>query len=63
MKAQTLREHDVDELVRMEKDFKARLFECSFRKETERLSDTSTIQKIRRDIARVQTILTEKNKK
>ncbi len=63
MKSKELREKSIDELVAHEKALYARLFENRLKNQTNRLDDTSTLPKTRREIARVKTLLAEKQKK
>lgn len=57
MKAKDLRERNVEELRELEKGLVKDLFAARFKNFTNRLDDTSTINKSRRDIARVKTLL------
>lgn len=57
MKAKDLRERNVEELHELEKSLVKDLFAARFKNFTNRLDDTSTINKSRRDIARVKTLL------
>ena len=57
MKANDLRERNVEELREVEKGLTKDLFAARFKNFTNRLDDTSTIHKTRRDIARVKTLL------
>lgn len=60
MKASELREKDVNELkTELESLLKAQ-FGLRMQKATQQLSNTSEIRKVRRDIARVRTLLTQK---
>lgn len=60
MKASELREKDVNELkTELESLLKAQ-FGLRMQKATQQLSNTSEIRKVRRDIARVRTALTQK---
>ncbi|AWB34667.1 50S ribosomal protein L29 [Orrella marina] len=60
MKASELREKDVTELkTELESLLKAQ-FGLRMQKATQQLSNTSEIRKVRRDIARVRTLLTQK---
>jgi large subunit ribosomal protein L29 len=60
MKASELRGKSVDELkLELQSLLKAQ-FSLRMQKATQQLSNTSQIQKTRRDIARVRTLLTEK---
>ena len=59
MKAKDLRERSVDDLKELEKSLQKDTFTARFKNFTNRLDDTSTIKKNKRDLARVQTILRE----
>lgn len=59
MKAQELREMEIDELVRKEAELKDQLFKLRFQNELGQLENSAKIQTIRKDIARIETILTE----
>ncbi|MCC6645184.1 MAG: 50S ribosomal protein L29 [Polyangiaceae bacterium] len=63
MKSKELREKSIDELLAHEKALYARLFESRLKNQTNRLDDTSSLPKTRREIARVKTLLAEKQKK
>ncbi len=60
MKASELLELNVEELNKKLEDFKEELFNLRIQKVRNRLENTSRIRFIRRDIARVLTILTQK---
>lgn len=60
MKAKDLRERTTDHLRELEKSLAAGLFEARFKNFTNRLNDTATIRKVKRDLARVKTILTQR---
>ncbi|MFW8566621.1 50S ribosomal protein L29 [Orrella sp. 11846] len=60
MKASELREKDVSELkTELESLLKAQ-FGLRMQKATQQLTNSSELKKVRRDIARVRTVLTEK---
>jgi large subunit ribosomal protein L29 len=61
VKAKEVRELTVEELQQREKDLKAELFNLKFQLATNQLSNTMKIREVRRDIARVKTILREKH--
>ena len=63
MKSKEMREKSVEELQSLEKDLYTRLFETRLKNQTNRLDDTSALPKTRREIARVKTLLAEKQKK
>lgn len=60
MKTSEVREKTTDELVSLETDLERQLWKARFDNHTNQLDDTATIGKIRRDVARVKTILTER---
>jgi large subunit ribosomal protein L29 len=57
MKAKDLRERSVADLRELEKSLAKDIFTARFKNFTNRLDDTSTISKARRDLARVKTLL------
>jgi len=60
MKPADIRESTTEELAIMEGDLRRQLWKARFDNHTSQLDDTSSIQKLRRDLARVKTILTER---
>jgi large subunit ribosomal protein L29 len=60
MKAKDLRERSVEDLRELEKSIAKDQFQARFKNFTNRLDDTSTIHKAKRDLARVKTLLREK---
>ena len=60
MKIAEIREKATDELETLESDLTRKLWKSRFENHSNQLDDTSSIQKLRRDIARVKTILTER---
>lgn len=60
MKAKDLRERTTEHLRELEKSLASSLFEARFKNFTNRLNDTATIRKTKRDLARVKTILTQR---
>jgi large subunit ribosomal protein L29 len=60
MKAKDLRERSDDELRDLEKSLAKDTFTARFKNFTNRLDDTSSIGKNRRDLARVKTLLRER---
>ncbi|MCA9613718.1 MAG: 50S ribosomal protein L29 [Sandaracinus sp.] len=62
MKANDIRERTTEELRELEKELSKKLWKARFDNHTNQLDDTSEIPKIRRDIARVKTILVERAK-
>jgi large subunit ribosomal protein L29 len=62
MKAKDLRERTVDDLRELEKSLAKDTFTHRFKNFTNRLDDTSVINKTKRDLARVKTILQQMEK-
>lgn len=60
MKAKDLRERSVEDLRELEKSLQRDAFTNRFKNFTNRLDDTSLINKAKRDLARVKTILAQK---
>ncbi len=60
MKAEKLREMSVEELVDEGTKLSEQLFRLRFQKATGQLEDMMKIRQIRRDLARLKTVLTEK---
>jgi large subunit ribosomal protein L29 len=60
MRAKDLRERSVEDLRELEKSLKTDSFQNRLKNFTNRLDDTSSIKKSRRDLARVLTILRER---
>ena len=60
MKAKDLRERNADDLKELEKTLTKDLFDARFKNFTNRLDDTSSIRKGRRELARVKTLLLDK---
>jgi large subunit ribosomal protein L29 len=60
MKAKDLRERTTDHLKELEKQLNGEVFRARFKNFTNRLNDTATIRKTRRDLARIKTILTQR---
>lgn len=60
MKAKDLRERSVEDLRELEKSLQRDTFTHRFKNFTNRLDDTSLINKAKRDLARVKTILAQK---
>ncbi len=60
MKPADIRESTTEELSIMEGDVRRQLWKAQFDNHTSQLDDTSSIQKLRRDLARVKTILTQR---
>jgi large subunit ribosomal protein L29 len=60
MKAKELREKSIEELRTSEADLKEQLFKLRFQRATGQIQNPSKIRVVRRDIARVETILAER---
>ena len=59
MKAGDLRDFSVDELKGKEKDLREELFNLRFQHATGQLENTARIRLVRKDLARIKTILNE----
>ena len=59
MKAAELRELPGEELREKEKELSQELFNLRFQKATKQLGNTAIIPKIKRDLARVKTVIRE----
>ncbi|SDG47924.1 LSU ribosomal protein L29P [Limimonas halophila] len=62
MKAADVRAKSVDELRRDLMALKKEQFNLRFQKASGQLENTGRVKQVRRDIARIKTILTEKNR-
>ena len=62
MKATDVREKTTDELVGLEKDLQRELWKARFENHANQLDNTAQIPRLRRDIARVKTILAERRR-
>ncbi|MDJ0865150.1 MAG: 50S ribosomal protein L29 [Myxococcota bacterium] len=60
MKAAELRELSVDELEAKSQELRTELFGARVRHATGQLEDTARLKLLRRDVARVETVLREK---
>lgn len=60
MKARELRELSVEELRQKEQDLTAELFNLKFQHATGQLENTERLPQVRKDLARVKTILRER---
>lgn len=60
MKSKDLRERTTEHLQELEKSLANDAFQGRFKNFTNRLNDTASIKKTRRDLARVKTILTQR---
>lgn len=62
MKVSELRESTIDELSVKEQDMRKELFNLRFQQATGEIENPMRIRSIRKDIARVLTVITEKKK-
>ncbi|MEX2617983.1 MAG: 50S ribosomal protein L29 [Alphaproteobacteria bacterium] len=60
MKVEDLRQKTVDELNQQVLDLKKEAFNLRFRRASGQLENTSMVRQVRRDIARIKTILHER---
>ncbi|MBI4914734.1 MAG: 50S ribosomal protein L29 [Acidobacteria bacterium] len=60
MKARELRERSIEELRRSEAELREQLFKLRFQKATGQIENPVKIRLVRKDIARVQTILAQR---
>ena len=60
MKARELREKSIEELRRSEAELREQLFKLRFQKATGQVENPVKIRLVRKDIARVQTILAQR---
>jgi large subunit ribosomal protein L29 len=60
MKSKDLRERTTEHLQELEKTLARDVFDAKFKNFTNRLNDTSSVRKARRDLARVKTILAQR---
>ena len=62
MKAKELREIDHQELVEKESSLRQEIFNLRFQKATGQLANTAVIEKTKKELARIKTILNEQKK-
>ena len=62
MKIQDIRDLSTQELEDKVKDLKEELFNLRFQNATNQLDNTARITEVRKNIARIQTVITEKAK-
>jgi large subunit ribosomal protein L29 len=60
-RANVLRDKNVDELNSREKDLREQLFKLRFQRATGRMESPAKMREVRREIARIQTLLKEKS--
>lgn len=63
MKAPTLRERSADELAKTLSDLEEQLFKLRFQKSTGQIENPVKIREVRKDIARVLTVMNERRAK
>jgi large subunit ribosomal protein L29 len=59
LKAQELRDLNIEELLVKEKELGQELFNLRFQKATGQLSNTAAVGKIKKDLAKVKTVIQE----
>lgn len=62
MKAAEMREKTQDELTELEASLRRQIWKVRFDNLSNQLDDTSSIRKLRRDLARVKTLLTQRTR-
>ena len=62
MKAEELREKSVDELNTRERELTEQLFKLRFQKATGRVENPMKIRQVKREIARIKTLLNERSR-
>jgi large subunit ribosomal protein L29 len=60
MKARELKELTAEELLKREKDLKEEIFNLRFQHSTGQLDNTARLKQVKKDIARLETILRQK---
>jgi len=60
MKARELKELTAEELLKKEKDLKEELFNLRFQHSTGQLDNTSRLKHVKKDVARLETVLRQK---
>jgi large subunit ribosomal protein L29 len=60
MKARELRDLTVDELLKKKKDFKEEIFNLRFQHSTGQLENTARTKYLKKDVARIEMVLREK---
>ncbi len=63
MKASEMRDKTVEELRQQEMDLKKELFNLNFQKVTGEIENPMRIRQCRKDVARILTVINEKNRK
>jgi len=62
VKTTELREKSVDELNARERDLNEQLFKLRFQRATGRIENPNKIREVRREIARIKTLLSERSR-
>jgi large subunit ribosomal protein L29 len=62
VKASELKDKSIDELKELEKSMARELWQSRFSNYSNQLDDTDKIRRLRRDVARVKTFLTQKTR-
>jgi large subunit ribosomal protein L29 len=62
VRAKELRERSVQELRNLVEETKQNLFQARIKNATHQLTDTSSLRKARRELARIETVLSERSK-
>ena len=60
MKARELKELTAEELLKREKELKEEVFNLRFQQSTGQLDNTARLKQVKKDIARVETVLRQK---
>ena len=60
MRAKELRERSIDELTKTLSDLEEQLFKLRFQKSTGQIEDPTKIRGVRKDVARVLTVMNER---
>ena len=60
MKVQEIRELETNELLKKVEEFKKELFELRFQQATGQLEDTARVKEVRKTIARIKTVIRER---
>ncbi len=60
MKMTELKELTVDELNKQQRDLKEEMFNLRMQQSSEQLENTARIREVRRTVARIETLLTER---
>jgi len=60
MKARELKELTAEELLKKEKELKEEIFNLRFQHSTGQLDNTARLKQVKKDIARVETVLRQK---